>query len=147
MNQKIALSILALWAAGSTAAAEPKSRAGPVAQALKANPQVRRAQEDEIRLRGLITEARADALPDLTVTGSALRYRDPMLLNSSSFDSFPPDLRDSLKPSPANLYDGTASLRQTLFSFKLSKAIPAAKLGASYGRAEGERVRQAMALE
>lgn len=147
MKQKIALPILALLATASTLGAEPLSRAEAVAQALKANPQVRRALEDEARLHGLITEARADALPDLSISGSALRYRDPALLNSSSFDSFPPELRDSLKPSAANLYEGTASLRQTLFSFKLGKAIRAARLGGSYGRAEVERVRQAMALE
>lgn len=147
MKQKIALPILALLAAGSAASAAPLSRSEAVAQALKANPQVRRALEDEARLHGLITEARADALPDLSISGSALRYRDPMLLNSSSFDSFPPELRDSLKPTAANLYEGTASLRQTLFSFKLGKAIRAASLGASYGRAEVDRARQAMALQ
>ncbi len=147
MKQMIALPILVLLAAASTLGAHPLSRAEAVAQALKANPQVRRALEDEARLHGLITEARADALPDLSISGSALRYRDPMLLNSSSFDSFPPELRDSLKPSAANLYEGTAYLRQTLFSFKLGKAIRAARLGASYGRAEVERVRQAMALQ
>ncbi len=147
MNQKTALPLLILLAAGSTLNAEPLSRAEAVAQALKVNPLVRRALEDERRLHGMITEARADALPDFSLSGSALRYRDPALLNSSSFDAFPPELRDSLKPTAANLYEGTAHLRQTLFSFKLSKAIRAARLGASYGRAEVERVRQAMALE
>ena len=147
MKQKIVLPIVALLAAAPALRAGPLSRAEAVAQALKANPQVRRALADEARLHGLITEARADALPDFSISGSALRYRDPALLNSSSFDSFPPELRDSLRPTAANLYEGTAQLRQTLFSFKLGKAIRAARLGASYGRAEVERVRQAMALD
>ena len=65
----------------------------------------------------------------VTVHGSALRYRDPSLLNSSSFDAFPPELRESLIPVATNLYDTNVSLKQTLFSFKLGHAIKAAKLG------------------
>jgi HAE1 family hydrophobic/amphiphilic exporter-1 len=128
------------------AAAEPLSRAQAVAAALNANPEVRKSLEEMSRLEGLITEARADALPELTLTGSFLRYRDPALLNSSSFDSFPAELRDSLRPIPANLYEGLASLRQTLFSFKLGKAIRAARLGKSFGEEEIRRVRQGVAL-
>jgi hypothetical protein len=73
------------------AAAEPLSRAQAVAFALERNPDVKKSVEDMARLRGLITEARADALPDVTLLASSNRYRDPSLLNSSSFDAFPPE--------------------------------------------------------
>jgi hypothetical protein len=107
---------------------------------------MRKAQEDLAILRGRADEVLADALPDLKVLGTGTRYRDPGLLNSSSFDAFPPELRDSLTPVPANLFEGTAELRQTLFSFKLGKAIRAAKLARQMGAEEVVRARQATAL-
>jgi len=130
-----------------SASAQALSRAEAVAAALRANPEVQKSREEQARLRGLVTEARADALPEVTLIGSALRYRDPSLLNSSSFDAFPPELRESLKPIPANLYEATAQLRQTLFSFKLGKAIRVAHLGTDFGEQEIRRARQAIALQ
>jgi hydrophobic/amphiphilic exporter-1 (mainly G- bacteria), HAE1 family len=137
--------LLALALSGR-AQAESLSRAEAVARALQANPDVQKSLEDRRRLNGIILEARADALPELTLLGSWNRYRDPGLLNSSSFDAFPPDLRDSLTPVPANLYEGLATLKQTLFSFKLGHAIKAAKLGRGFGEEEIRRVQQAVAL-
>jgi HAE1 family hydrophobic/amphiphilic exporter-1 len=118
-----------------------------VARALEANPEVHKSLEDRRRLDGVITEAKADALPDVKVLGSWTRYRDPSLLNSSSFDSFPPELRESLTPVPANLYEGIATLRQTLFSFKVGHAITAARLGRTWVEEEIRRVRQLVALD
>lgn len=141
-----ALSFLLAPALATQARGEPLSRAEAVRVALEKNPEVRRAQAEQRRLRGLVREARADALPDVAFLGSALRYRDPSLLNSSSFDAFPAELRDSLRPIPANLFEGMGTLRQTLWSFKLGHAIAAARLGASYGEEDLRRSRQAVAL-
>lgn len=126
--------------------AEALSRAQAVERALAANPDMRKAQEDLAILRGRADEALADALPDVKILGTGTRYRDPGLLNSSSFDAFPPELRESLTPVPANLFEGLAELRQTLFSFKLGKAIRAAKLARTMGAEEVVRARQATAL-
>jgi outer membrane protein TolC len=138
---------LAVLGPAAAAGADALSRAQAVGQALEANPEVRKSHEEAARLRGVITEARADALPELSLAGNSLRFRDPSLLNSSSFDAFPPDLRDSLRPIPANLWDGGVTLRQTLFSFKVGRAIRAARLGVSFGEEEIRRTRQAVALE
>lgn len=143
MRLTLFLAVLLLPVAGQAA---PLSRAEAVARALEANPDVRKSLEDLARLDGLITEAKADALPEVNVYGTFNRYRDPSLLNSSSFDSFPPDLIAALKPVPANLYEGTAQIRQTLFSFKLGHAIKAARLGRAFGQEELQRARQAVAL-
>lgn len=126
--------------------AQPLSRAQAVQRALDANPDVQKALLDLQSLEGLKDEAMADALPELTLAGSWNRYRDPALLNSSSFDSFPPELRDSLKPVPANLYEGTLQLRQTLFNFKLGAAVRAARLARTLGDEEVRRARQFVAL-
>jgi outer membrane protein TolC len=144
--RRLAVSILLLAPLAPRASAEALTRAQAVERALAANPDMRKAQEDLTILRGRADEALADALPDLKVLGTGTRYRDPGLLNSSSFDAFPPELRESLTPVPANLFEGTAELRQTLFSFKLGKAIRAAKLARQMGAEEVVRARQATAL-
>ncbi len=127
--------------------AESLTRSEAVARALKSNPVVERSREEMHGLEGRKREAIADALPDLKLIGSAVRYRDPSLLNSSSFDSFPADLRDLLKPVPANLYEGTAQLHQTLYSFRLGGAIRAAHHGMAMGREQVRRAEQSVALD
>ncbi len=139
--------LIALLVPPAQAAEATLSRAEAVTRALAANPEVQKSLEDRRRLDGMITEAKADALPELKLLGSWTRYRDPSLLNSSSFDAFPPELRESLTPIPANLYEGLATLQQTLFSFKVGHAINAARLGRSWGEQEIRRVRQLVALD
>jgi HAE1 family hydrophobic/amphiphilic exporter-1 len=139
--------VVAVVVLGPSAGAETLSRAQAVEEALRANPEVHKGQEEAARLRGMVVEARADALPEVSLSGSGLRYRDPSLLNSSSFDAFPPELRSSLAPIPASLWDAGVSLKQTLFSFKVGRAIKAARLGAAYGEEEIRRSRQDVALE
>lgn len=138
--------LLALLTVASPLGAESLSRAEAVARALEVNPDVQKGVQDLIRLNGLITEARADALPELTAYGSFTRYRDPAFLNSSSFDKFPPEFKDQLQPVPANIYEGSAQLKQTIFSFKLGHAIHAAHFGHAFGEEELRRVKQLVAL-
>jgi outer membrane protein len=138
--------LLALLAVAPPLGAQSLSRAEAVARALEVNPDVKKGLQDLVRLNGLITEARADALPELTAYGSFTRYRDPAFLNSSSFDKFPPEFKDQLQPVPANIYEGSAQLKQTIFSFKLGHAIHAAHYGHEFGQEELNRVRQLVAL-
>src|SRR5947199_940000 len=112
----------------SAARAQQLSRAEAVAQALAGNPMVKQSEEQVALLEGKITEARADALPDVSWNTTAMRSRDPGLLNSPNFDNFPPEFRTALSPLPANAFATTTDLRQTLFSFKLGKALEAARL-------------------
>jgi HAE1 family hydrophobic/amphiphilic exporter-1 len=133
-------------AVSGTSAADPLSRAEAVARALEVNPQVRRSLEDLARLDGLIREAKADALPEVTLVGTAARFRDPSLLNSPNFEAFPPEFGDVFQPIPTSLYEGMVTLRQTLFSFKVGAAIRAARLGRAFGQEELARARQAVSL-
>ena len=66
MNRSL-LFALAVLAGASPLAAEPLSRAEAVRLALEANPDVKKAAENLASLRGLVTETRADALPDIKV--------------------------------------------------------------------------------
>src|SRR5262245_27178666 len=141
------LSVFLAIAASSPSEAQQLSRAQAVAQALGANPQVKESLEQVALLEGKITEARADALPDVSWNTTAMRSRDPGLLNSPNFDRFPPEFRVALSPLPANAFATTADFRQTLFSFKLGKAIDAARVAHNAGEQEVRRARQTTTLD
>jgi len=141
-----AAAALALSLAAPASYAEALSRREVVSRALDVNPDVRRGMEEYNRLMGRATEARADALPELSLYGTYLRYQDPSFLNSASFDQLPPDFVGLLKPIPQNLWEGSAQLKQTLFSFSLRKAIRAAGYAKDLGKEDLQRVRQQVAL-
>ena len=127
--------------------AQPLTRAEAVAQALAANPQVKLSFEQVALLEGRIVEARADALPEITWNTFGMRSRDPGLLNSPNFDSFPQEFRDALSPIPANAFSTALDFRQTLFSFKLGKALAAARIARRAGLHDVLRARQMTALD
>jgi outer membrane protein TolC len=137
--------LVVLWGT-TTGSAEPLSRADAVRRALGVNPEVQKSREDINKLRGLEKEALADALPEVNIFASYLRFRDPSLLNSSSFDQFPPDLINSLTPVPTNVYEGQARLTQTLFNFKLGRAIRGARFARERGNENLQRARQEVSL-
>jgi outer membrane protein len=147
MRVIVSTAVVLLVAGVATANGAPLTRAEAAAQALRANPVAERAREDLHILDGRKREAIADALPDVKVIGSALRYRDPSFLNSPGFDSFPAELRGLLTVAPANLYEGSAQVHQTLFSFRLGSAIRAAKHGLAMGQEQVRRAERAVALE
>lgn len=139
--------VTTIIAVTGVASAQSLSRADAVAQALAANPTVKLSVEQVALLEGRILEARADALPDITWNTVMTRFRDPSLLNSPGFDEFPPEFRDALAPIPANALSTSADVRQTLFSFKLGKALEAAKVARAGGEQDLQRARQLTALD
>jgi outer membrane protein len=146
MNRRsLASAVLVLAAAGS-AAAEPLSRAQAVARALERNPTVVRSLADRDGLRGRAKQARADALPEVSVYGTFLRYQDPGFFNSPNIDEFPPEILQAFRPIASNLWDGYASARQTLWSFSLGKAIRAAGYAEHLGDENVKSARQDVAL-
>jgi outer membrane protein len=146
MNRRaLAAALLALAAAGP-AVAEPLSRAQAVARALEKNPTVLRSFADRSGLRGRAKQARADALPEVSVWGTFLRYQDPGFLNSPNIDQFPPELLQAFRPIASNLWDGYGTVRQTLWSFSLGKAIRAAGYAEHLGDENVRTARQDVAL-
>jgi outer membrane protein TolC len=129
------------------ASAQQLTRAEAVAQALTSNPTVKLSLEQVALLEGRITEAKADALPDITWNTFANRSRDPGLLNSPNFDEFPPEFRDALRPIPGNAFSTSADVRQTIFSFKLGKSLEAARAARIAGDQDTQRARQVTALD
>jgi outer membrane protein TolC len=139
-------SLLVLLPLAASAAAEPLSRAEAVARALERNPNVLRSLADRDSLRGRATEARADALPELSVYGSFQRYQDPGLFNSPNIDEFPPEFLQAFRPLASNLWGGSLALKQTLWSFSLGKAIRAARYAEHLGDENVRSARQDIAL-
>ena len=147
MTRRTMMAVLAASLVPAAAGAQTLSRAEAVTLAIANNPEVRKSHQALLSLHGQGKEALADALPEVTVYGSSTRYRDPSLLNSSSFDAFPPELREALRPVPQNLFDGTAQLKQTLYSFKLGRAIKAARYAVSMGQEQEKSVTRSVALD
>ncbi len=107
-----------------------------LARARAENPQIRAAGARVKEREGLITATRADALPQLTLTGDFTRARDVSLLNSSfgdfagSFGFTPGDLVGA-----RNVWTTQATLTQPLFYWgKLGTAIRVARMGEQEAR-------------
>ncbi len=139
--------VLLLVLAAAWLGAEPLSRRDAVARALERNPSVKRSLADRDGLRGRAKQARADALPEVNVYGTFLRYQDPGFLNSPNIDQFPPELLTAFRPIASNLWDGNATIRQTLWSFSLGKAIRAARYAEHLGDENVRSARQDVALQ
>jgi len=115
-------------------AAEPAEKAEltleeAVALAVERNQQVLIARAQTDILKGRYREVRAQALPMINLNGSALRWRDPSFLNSSSFDKIPAEFRNALQVTPANLFDYNINISQPLYtSGKVGTALKLASL-------------------
>jgi outer membrane protein TolC len=139
--------ILLLTIYAALAQAETLSRLEAVRIALSANPEVLKSQ-DQIKLyEGRITEEKSAALPNLSASGTMYRYSDPSFLNSPSFESIAAQFGPLLNPIATNMYEGGLQVRQTLYSFKVGKAIQVAKLAKRLGGADLRRAQQEVALE
>jgi outer membrane protein len=146
MTRTISAAILLGTTIAGAAAAEPLSRAEAVARALDKNPVVRRSVAEWEGLRGRVQQARADALPEVNAFGTFTRYQDPGFLNSPNIDEFPPEILQAFQPVPTNLWDGSLSVHQTLYSFSLGKAIRAAGYARQLGSENVDRARQDVTL-
>jgi HAE1 family hydrophobic/amphiphilic exporter-1 len=145
MTRPPLFALLVVLAAASSSA-EPLSRAQAVARALERNPTVLRSFADRDGLRGRAKQARADALPEVSVYGAFLRYQDPGFFNSPNIDEFPPEILQAFRPIASNLWDGYGTVRQTLWSFSLGKAIRAAGYAEHLGDENVRTARQDVAL-
>jgi HAE1 family hydrophobic/amphiphilic exporter-1 len=82
----------------------------------------------------------------VSVYGNFLRYQDPGFFNSPNIDEFPPEFLSAFRPLASNLWDGYASVRQTLWSFSLGKAIRAAGYAEHLGEENVRTARQNIAF-
>jgi multidrug efflux system outer membrane protein len=128
------------FAAGEPARAEAAAamRAAPltveaaVNEALSRNPSLLEARERLDEVRALRTQARVQALPQVTGEASTTRDRDPGLLNSPNFDRLaetPGFDASFLEPIPVTSYEYKLNLDQLIYSFgKVSAGLEAIRL-------------------
>jgi outer membrane protein len=115
--------------------------------AVATHPDVGKARAGADILKGKIREVRAQALPDVSINGSAMRMRDPSLLNSSGLDKWPAEFRDALVPVGANLFDYRITLKQPLYTAgKVGTALKLASVEAEGALAEIDRAEQDISL-
>lgn len=118
-----------------------------VALALERNQQMLIAREQGAALEGRIREVRAQAFPSVNINSSALRWRDPAFLNSSSFDKIPEEFKRGLSPTGANLFDYNLSVSQPLYtSGKVGTALQLASLESEGVGVDAARVEQDLKL-
>jgi outer membrane protein TolC len=123
-----------------------------VSQAVKASlekhPDIGKQVAQADILRGQVREVRAQALPELTITSSMMRWRDPSLLNASGLDKFPPELISVLVPVPVNLVDYGIGLKQPLYTAgKVGTALKLASIESEGATIDIDRAQHDLALE
>jgi outer membrane protein TolC len=115
--------------------------------ALDRHPEVAKALAASDALKGRIREVRALALPEISLGSSALRMRDPSLLNASGLDKFPEELRNALVPSGVNLFDYSLTIKQPIYTAgKVGTALRLASIESEGATIEVDRARQDLAL-
>ncbi len=137
-----------LLAASLASAAEPLTVRQAVELALQRNQDVLKARQQVSAMRGKIREVRAQALPQFKIEASALRFRDPSFLNSSSFDKIPEDFRRAISPIPANLFDYALTFSQPVYTAgKVGTAIRLASLELEGVNSDVDRVERDVSLD
>lgn len=134
----IGLAMLAVGAAaGERPAPPPLTPVKAVELALRQDPDLLAARERRNELEALRGQALANAYPSVEANASAVRTRDPGLLNSPNFGQlvdepdggFPGFDPSFLEPIPVTTYSYGISIDQTLYSFgRIPAAIRAAAL-------------------
>ncbi len=136
------LTTAALHLPADPAAAVHLDLAQAVATTLRANPGLLSVEEIRSQVKGGIREARADALPQLTLSSSWGQSRSPSFLNSSDFDEildqFP---GGSFAPSTQELSRAVIEVKQPVWTFgKIRAAIDLAEI---VGEAADAQIRTA----
>ena len=114
--------------------------ADAVTYAMEHNRDILSVKEQIVQRKGQVTEARANALPEVNLLLTSYRVRDPGLLNSTfgqsllkggdtAAEEFPIPI-EAIMPKPETYYETTMNFHQPLFTWgKVSNAIKLADLG------------------
>jgi len=146
MKRLLFLAALGVSLAG--AEAEKITLPEAVRIALERHPDVAKARTAADALKGKIREVRAQALPDVSITGMFTRVRDPGLLNASGIDQFPPELVSALTPVGVNLFDYRITVKQPLYTAgKVGTALKLASVEAEGALSDVDRAQQNLALD
>lgn len=130
------------------AAAVEVDLASAVELALARNPGLKAVEEQRHEVEGGITEARADAFPQLALVSSWSRSRNPSLLNSPDFEEFLEQFPGgTFEPREQELKSFGVEVTQPVFTFgKIGAAVELAHQVADVAEARIETARLDVAL-
>lgn len=116
--------------------------------ALARNPALRAVEEQIDEVAAGIEEARADAFPQLALTSSWSRSRNPAFLNNPDFEEIVEQFPGGeFEPSEQELWSVATELSQSLFTFgKIRAAVELARLAGGVVEAQIEAARLETAL-
>lgn len=122
--------------------------ASAVEMALTQNPGLKAVEEQRQEVEGGITEARADAFPQLALVSSWSRSRNPSLLNSPDFEEFLQDFPGgTFEPREQELKSYGVEVTQPVFTFgKIGAAVDLAHQVADVAEARIDTARLDIAL-
>lgn len=134
--------------AGSTARGEKVDLHAAIRMALENNQAFQAVAEKRVEVESAITEARADAFPQLSLYAGWSQSRNPSFLNSRDFEDILSQFPGAdFTPRAQDLYASGLRLSQPLFTFgKIGAAVQLAKLAASATEAQVEVARLDTAL-
>lgn len=119
-----------------------------VALALERNPALRAVVEQLDEVSAGVEDARADALPQVAVTASWSRSRNPAFLNNPDFEEIVEQFPGgSFEPGEQELYSVATEVSQAIFTFgKIKAAVELARLAGGVVDAQIETARLETAL-
>ncbi len=147
-SRLVYLALLLALPAGSLPAAELTLESA-VATALEKNPALLAVEELRRQVAGGVTEAWAEALPQVAAVSSWGQSRSPALLNSPDFAEFVEQFPGGeFEPSTQELYRAVVEVTQPIWTFgKVSAAIDLARIVADTADAQIQTARLDTALE
>lgn len=135
---------------------EPDGPPGPLALdldrtvelALERNPALRAVEERIDEVAAGVEEARADAFPQIALTGGWSRSRNPAFLNNPDFEEIVEQFPGGdFEPSEQELYSVAAEVTQPLYTFgKIQAAVELARLAGGVAEAQIQAARLETAL-
>lgn len=118
-----------------------------IAIALERNPGLLAVEESRAQVAGGITEARADAFPQVALVSSWGRSRSPSLLNSPDFEDILEQFPGGFEPSEQELSRTVIEVTQPIWTFgKVGAAVDLAKIVADAAEAQISTARLDTAL-
>ncbi len=115
--------------------------------AIERHQDVGKARASADGLKGKVREVRSQALPNVQIVSSVMRWRDPSLLNASGLDNLPEDLRTAFTPSAVNIFEYGISVKQPIFTQgRIGTALRLASIEAEGAVSEIDRAQQDVAL-
>ncbi|MFC2173232.1 TolC family protein, partial [Acidobacteriota bacterium] len=112
------------------------------------NHDVQTMQQKLTELKGRVREEKSAMFPTINFDYNYSRFRDPGILNSSSFKDITEEFPFALTPEAQNLFDMSVSIDQTLYAWgKIATGLKIVKLAVDSGELDIDVTKASVGLE